>query len=116
MAACFTTTVSQSRKGSKTSVKSSSSSSSRSIFSKRTSSPETSTKSASSDDHVHQITDQECFEEAASLPILDIHGNPHTFDSLYAIKGIRHLIVFIRNFLCGVSSNPWRCPMRYAVF
>ncbi|KAI4150627.1 MAG: hypothetical protein L6R39_002226 [Caloplaca ligustica] len=44
-------------------------------------------------------------EKVAELPVLDVHGKPHSFKSLYTTddqnEGSRVLVIFIRHFFCG---------------
>jgi hypothetical protein len=47
-------------------------------------------------------------KKCADIPVYDADGKEHTFKSLVEGDGSgnEHLIVFIRHFLCGVSSAP----------
>jgi len=53
-------------------------------------------------------------EKASQLTVLDANGKSYKFSEIYSDSGAeRHLIVFIRQFFCGVSSNQ-SFPLRIA--
>lgn len=48
------------------------------------------------------IPSEAMLRAAADLPVYDRQGKSHSFHTLYAAPGERHLIIFVRHFFCGV--------------
>jgi len=51
------------------------------------------------------IPSDDMIRASADLPVYDCQGNKHSFQSLHATPGQRHLIIFVRHFYCGMCQD-----------